>query len=364
MIDVELERRQGDFHLSVAFASRRGITALFGRSGAGKSSVVEMIAGLRRPDRGRVVVGDAVLLDSGRGVDLPPERRRVGYVFQEGRLFPHLTVQGNLRYGERLIAAKDRYAQFDKVVELLGIGGLLDRRPAKLSGGEKQRVAIGRALLASPRLLLMDEPLASLDGARKHEVLPFVQRLSREFAIPIVYVSHSIDEIIELADDLVVLDGGRVAAAGTLEQVLADYDLSPMTGRQDAGSVIGATVEDHRADVGLSRVAVGANHLDVPLLDLPRGAAVRVRIAAQEVALALDPPTRTSFQNILAGSVISVKAAASGQVDVHVDVGATLWSRVTKTAVEQLGLKPGDKVYALVKSTSIARSSIAERPGG
>jgi molybdate transport system ATP-binding protein len=361
MIDVALERRQGDFELSVQFASERGITALFGRSGAGKTSVVAMVAGLLRPDGGRIAIGGQVLFDSASGVDLPPERRRVGVVFQEGRLFPHLSVSANLRYGERLVARGERYASFDKVVDLLGIGHLLDRRPVSLSGGEKQRVAIGRALLTSPRLLLMDEPLASLDGARKNEVLPFIARLSREFLVPILYVSHAIEEIIELADDLVVLDAGKVIACGTLEQVLSDWDLSPITGRQDAGAVLLATVVRHLPEFAISRLAVGDNYLNVPLIGAAEGAKVRVRIGAQDVALALDRPSRISIQNVLAGTVLSLGLSDDGQVDVRVDVGGTLWTKVTQTAVNELGLKRGDKVFALVKSASIPRSNIALR---
>lgn len=365
-IELSLEKRQGNFQLEIAFRSEGGVTALFGRSGAGKSSLVAMAAGLSRPDRGRIAVSDTVLFDSQTGVNLPPERRRVGLVFQDGRLFPHLSVRGNLHYGERLVPAKERWASFDRVVDLLGIGHLLDRRPARLSGGEKQRVAIGRALLSSPRLLLMDEPLAALDGARKREVLPFIAMASREFSIPILYVSHSIEEILELADYLVVLEEGKALAAGELEEVLCDLDLSSITGRLDAGSILLATVMEHVPAYAVTRLRLGDNFLNVPLISAAPGSRVRVRIGAQDVALALEKPRRTSIQNILTGTVSSLSATADGQADVHVEVapngGGLLWTRITSIAAAELGLKRGDPIFAMVKSASIARTSVALHP--
>jgi molybdate transport system ATP-binding protein len=204
------------------------VTALFGRSGAGKTSVIDMVAGLVRPDQGRIAVNGSRLFDSALGIHLPVEKRRIGYVFQDGRLFPHLNVLSNLTYGMRLTPAAERFVTLEQVTELLGIGHLLQRRPARLSGGEKQRVAIGRALLTSPSLLLMDEPLASLDPPRKAEVLPFIERLGREFAVPILYVTHSMDEILALARDLVVLEGGRVLASGGVREVLSRPDIQAM----------------------------------------------------------------------------------------------------------------------------------------
>ena len=220
MLDVAVRRRQGDFVVNAMFRSEEaGVTALFGRSGAGKTSLINMVAGLARPDEGHIIVNDRCLFDSKRSIDLPPEKRRVGYIFQEGRLFPHLSVRSNLTYGMRLTPKAERYVDFEQVVHLLGIEHLIDRRPAKLSGGEKQRVSIGRALLTSPSILLMDEPLASLDVARKAEVLPFIARLSGRFSIPILYVSHSLEEVLNLADSMVVLDTGRAVAAGSIEEL-------------------------------------------------------------------------------------------------------------------------------------------------
>jgi molybdate transport system ATP-binding protein len=210
-LEVDVEHRQGDFRLAVAFAAPDGVTALFGPSGSGKTTLVNIIAGLIRPERGRVAVGGTVLVDRGRGVWLPPHRRRIGYVFQDGRLFPHLTVRQNLLYGRLFTPRAERAAGLDAVIELLGIGGLLQRRPASLSGGEKQRVAIGRALLADPRLLLMDEPLAGLDEARREEILPYLERLRDGARLPIVYVSHVAAEVERLASLVVRLEAGRLA---------------------------------------------------------------------------------------------------------------------------------------------------------
>ncbi len=225
-MEISITHKQGNFCISAFFrGAESGVTALYGPSGAGKTSVVNIVAGLMRPDAGRIAINGRCLFDSARRIDLPPERRRIGYVFQDGRLLPHLSVQANLVYGMHRTPAHRRFVELDQVVDLLGIGHLLKRRPAKLSGGEKQRVAIGRALLTSPALLLMDEPLASLDAARKAEVLPFILRMGREFAIPILYVSHAMDEIINLATYMVMMENGRVLASGDLQTLLSQPDL-------------------------------------------------------------------------------------------------------------------------------------------
>ncbi|MGH6960430.1 MAG: molybdenum ABC transporter ATP-binding protein, partial [Dongiaceae bacterium] len=239
MLEVDAAHQLGDFRLDVRMsAPTHGIVALFGKSGSGKTSLVNMLAGLMRPTRGRIALNGAVLFDSAAGIDLPPERRRLGYVFQEGRLFPHLDVRRNLLYGWHRAPAGERAVGLERIVELLGIGHLLHRRPTQLSGGEKQRVAIGRALLANPRLLLMDEPLASLDGPRKAEVLPFIERLRDELRLPVVYVSHDMAEIVRLADSVAVMSEGRVAAVGPIEDIMGRLDLRPLTGRYEAGAVL------------------------------------------------------------------------------------------------------------------------------
>ena len=239
MLDVRVEKKQGDLLMNMAFASgQAGVTALFGRSGAGKTSVINMVAGLLRPDRGHIVVNGRCLFDSEKGIDVSPEKRRIGCVFQDGRLFPHLSVRSNLTYGMRLTPPSERYVDFREVVELLGIERLLDRRPAKLSGGEKQRVAIGRALLTSPALLLMDEPLASLDASRKAEVLPFIARLSEKLSIPILYVTHAVEEIIALAGNVVFMECGRALAAGAVEEVMNRIEIASMRGTVGWGAAI------------------------------------------------------------------------------------------------------------------------------
>jgi molybdate transport system ATP-binding protein len=241
-IAVDIEHRLGAFLLDAQFEAGGGLIALFGRSGSGKTSVVDIVAGLVRPDRARVCVDGTVLIDTEKGIFVPRHRRRIGYVFQEGRLFPHLTVRQNLLYG-RWFAPRGKDGEaLERVVDLLGIGGLLERRPGRLSGGEKQRVAIGRALLADPRLLLMDEPLASLDEQRKTEILPYIERLRDESEVPIVYVSHSIPEVARLATTVVLMSDGKVAAAGPTPDIMQRLDLFPLTGRAEAGALVEAAV--------------------------------------------------------------------------------------------------------------------------
>ncbi|MCK8602796.1 molybdenum ABC transporter ATP-binding protein [Syntrophobacteraceae bacterium DRH4] len=221
VLDICVRKKQGDFTIHASFTLQGvGVTALFGRSGSGKTSIVNMVAGLMRPDEGRIIVNGHTLFDSAKGINVPPEKRRIGYVFQDDRLFPHLSVRANLTYGMPGRRSKNRCVAFEQAVAVLGVEQLLDRRPAKLSGGEKQRVAIGRALLTSPSILLMDEPLASLDGARKAELLPFIAQLSREFSIPILYVSHAVEEITVLADRIVLVDAGCAVRTARTEELM------------------------------------------------------------------------------------------------------------------------------------------------
>jgi molybdate transport system ATP-binding protein len=363
VIRVDVARRLGRFALEARFDSdSRGITALFGRSGAGKTSVVNMLAGLLRPDRGRIELDGCVLFDSAKGVDLPPERRRLGYVFQESRLFPHYSVRRNLEYGMRRLPHAERRVEFADVVAVLGIESLLERRPRQLSGGERQRVALGRALLASPRLLLMDEPLASLDLARKQEILPFIERLRDRFAIPIVYVTHAMDEIIRLADTLILIDDGRVAAVGPVEELTSRLDLRPLTGRYEAGSVIAAEVASHDA-FGLTSLRFSGGTFRVPRIDSPVGAGVRLRVRARDVSLALTRPEGVSELNVFAGRVAEIggsgEDSAGAQIDIRIDIGIPLWVLITRRALHDLELRVGSEVFALVKSTSIDRQSLS-----
>jgi molybdate transport system ATP-binding protein len=369
MIDVAIEKRLGAFSLDARFAAPdSGITALFGRSGAGKTSLVNALAGLIRPDRGRITVAGEPLFDSERGIDLPPEKRRLGYVFQEGRLFPHYSVRGNLLYGRKR-AGDGQGPGFDAVVALLGIADLLERRPADLSGGEKQRVAIGRALLASPRLLLMDEPLASLDGARKAEILPFIERLRDELHLPVFYVSHEMDEIIRLADLLVLVDQGKIAAMGEVEDLTSRLDLWPLTGRYEAGAVIRTTLRGHDTSYGLSELAFPGGRLRVTKLDLPLGTPVRVRIRARDVVIATERPAHLSIRNAFAGTVVEIQADRGPLVELKLDIGeperpVMLLARITLRAFQELQLAPGKPIFALVKTVSFDRHSFGRHAEG
>ena len=360
MLQVTVAKRLGSFEIDAEFScATDGIVALFGRSGAGKTSLVNMLAGLSRPDSGRIEIEGVTVFDSSRGLDLPPERRRIGYVFQEGRLFPHLTLRGNLTYGLRRAPAAERRIQLDQIVDLLGLEALLGRRPHDLSGGEKQRVALGRALLANPRLLLMDEPLAGLDQARKDEVLRFIERLRDELTIPIVYVSHAMPEIVRLADTMVLMSEGRVVAVGPRDELTSRRDLRPLTGRYEAGAVLEARVEGQDAAFDLTELSFAGGRLWVPRLDLPRGAELRLRIRARDVVLAHTRPEKTSILNALPCVVRDIRTEAGPQVDLRLDAGgAALWARITRRSLQELGLVPGSEVYALIKAGSIDRYSL------
>ncbi|HWD60517.1 MAG TPA: molybdenum ABC transporter ATP-binding protein [Stellaceae bacterium] len=365
MLSVAITHRLGQFTLDAAFEAGGGLTALFGRSGAGKTSLVNAIAGLIRPDRGRIAVDGMVLADTEAGIFVPAHRRRVGYVFQEGRLFPHFNVRQNLVYGRWFAPKEATGSEFDHIVGLLGIDRLLARRPANLSGGEKQRVAIGRALLARPRVLMMDEPLASLDEGRRTEILPYIERLRDEMRVPIVYVSHSIAEVTRLATTLVVLSDGRVAAIGPTAEIMGRIDLFPLTGRAEAGAILATRVAAHDRRFGLTTLQAAAGELRVPRLDLPVGAALRVRIRARDVMIALTPPENLSALNVLPGTVAEIAAGDGPIVQMRLDCGGeALVARLTRASVHRLGLVPGLKVHAVIKSIAFDQHTVAAgRPG-
>ena len=352
-IEVALRHRFAEQTLDIRFtAPSPGVTALFGRSGAGKSTTLMAIAGLLRPDACRIVIDGEILADSATGIWLPPERRRVGLVFQDARLFPHMSVANNLRYGLR--RAPPGAIGFDEVVDLLGIADFLARRPHTLSGGERQRVAIGRALLSQPRLLLLDEPLSGLDGARKAEILPFLARLKAALRLPMLYVSHAPDEVLRLADTLVLIKDGHVVGAGPVAEVAARGDL-PFSRRDDAGALLLGHVLGHEAARGLTRIDGGGATWLVPLLDRPVGAPCRIRIPAREVILAAKAPEAISVQNIVPGILRHIEAEGarhSALVEIGLPTGSLL-ARVTPDAIARLGLHEGGPVLALVKSTAI-----------
>ncbi len=360
MLEVALRHRFGreGFALDVGFAAAgSGVTALFGPSGCGKSTVLAAIAGLLRPQAGRVALQGAALLDTAQGVFVPPERRRCAVVFQDARLFPHLSVETNLRYGMRRAPPEAIGPGLEEVVALLGIGHLLGRRPGRLSGGERQRVALGRALLARPRLLLMDEPLASLDAGRRAEVLPFLARLRHAAGPPILYVTHALDEVDALADRLVLLQEGRVVADGTVEALSLRTDL-PLAGRRDAGALLPCTVLAHDAARGLTRLAFAGGELTVPLREEPPGTRARVRLRARDVAVATEAPRGLSTQNVLPALLAAIGEAPSPhEVFLRLRLGeAELLSRITRDSVARLGLAPGQAVWAVVKAVTFDRA--------
>lgn len=366
MLEVDIRHRLGGFELDARFATGGGLAALFGRSGAGKTSIVNAIAGLIRPDRGRIAIDGTTLLDTERRVFIPPHRRRVGYVFQEGRLFPHLNVRHNLMFGQwfapRRTAGPAASAGFDDVVALLGLERLLARRPGRLSGGEKQRVAIGRALLAQPRLLLMDEPLAALDMARRDEILPYLERLRDHGRVPIIYVSHAAGEVARLATTIVLIADGRVQAVGPVAEIMSRAGQYPLAGGFEAGAVLAVKIAAHDLRWSLSELEGGFGRLLVPRLGLPVGSRLRVRIRARDVILATERPRAVSALNVLTGTVAGLVPIDDGAVEVELRVGGErLLARITRRSQERLGLAPGRAAFALIKTVAIDRRSLGAR---
>ena len=354
-VEIDVRKTLGDFAVDARFRAGSGVTALFGKSGAGKTSIVQMVAGLLAPDAGRISVADEVLFDAARGIDVAPERRRVGCVFQDARLFPHMTVRRNLEFGARRSKRLGIFG-IDAVADVLGIERFLERRTHGLSGGERQRVAIGRALLSAPSLLLMDEPLASLDAERKHEIIPFIDRVRRRFAVPIVYVSHAVEEILRLADEMVLLESGSVAASGPVEDVLNRPRLARIVGDGDAGTVIPVEVSDPDDGYGIATLSFAGGAFRIVSSELCGGERLRIRVRARDVSLALVRPRNVSVLNVFEGRVAEIAGADRPQVDVSVRVGGILlWSRLTRRSLHDLSLAPGTKVYAMVKAVAIDR---------
>ncbi len=353
MLRVQLRKRRGDFSLEVDFhAPVPGVTALFGRSGCGKSTLISLIAGLLSPDSGHVQIGDEVLVDTTRDFELDARHRRIGVVFQDARLFPHLSVLGNLRYGAKR-QPRGGPVKHDDIVTMLGLGALLTRRPHELSGGEKQRVALGRALLAQPRLLLLDEPLASLDLARREEVLPYFEKLRDAFAIPIVYVSHQFDEVLRLATRVVLMDAGRVLADGELAAVSRHAALREIVGPDAVGAVMSGVVE-RVDDAGLMVVRVGDAELMVDEAAAV-GQRIQIQVLARDVIVASSQPAGLSVRNAVAARVVSVTPDVGRAVLVELDIGrtATLLARITSRASQELELSADKQVWALIKAVSL-----------
>jgi len=354
MIEVDVALARAGFTLAVDFTAGDGITALFGESGAGKSTVLHLVAGLVRPDRGRIAVNGTVFTDTEARIFVAPHRRRIGYVFQDALLFPHLNVRQNLLYGRWFTKAEATSISLDQVTDLLGIRPLLDRRPTTLSGGERQRVAIGRALLASPSILLMDEPLAALDIDRKREIIPYIQRLRDELKLPILYVSHAIEEVARLADRVILMSAGRVKSDGAPQQVLSPK-AGPGDDRFARVSILTAGKPDYDEKYQLTQVTHPAGRITLPGRLAPGPDPVRIVIRATDVTIALSKPRELSIRTALKGTVSTLSEPMGAVVMVEIELagGETLAAAVTRKAVDELGLGPGDQVYCLVKSVSI-----------
>ncbi|MEP2716516.1 molybdenum ABC transporter ATP-binding protein [Pseudophaeobacter sp.] len=363
MLSVALRQKLSEFSLEISFEAPPGVTVLFGGSGSGKTTVVNAVAGLNRPETGHVALNDRVLFDLDRGIWLPPHRRRIGYIFQEGRLFPHLTVQQNLLFGRWFAPKGAAREDLDRIVTMLGIAPLLSRQPGDLSGGEKQRVAIGRALLASPDLILADEPLAALDEARKEEILPYFERLRDEVKIPVLYVSHSAAEVARLATSVVVLQDGKVQRQGSAAEVLSDDRVMP-TGVRAAGALLEARLKRHHPD-GLSELEAGGLPLFLPQLRQNPGSLLRVRILAQDVILSRHKPEGLSALNILPGTVQHIRGGngPGAMVSLKTDAGRVL-ARITQRSAKALELEEGIHCYAVVKSVAIARGDVSGKIHG
>jgi molybdate transport system ATP-binding protein len=358
-LDIALRFRDFALKLSETIALT-GVTAIFGPSGCGKSTLLRVIAGLERGATGRVALSDEVWQDAVRFV--PPERRGLALVFQDARLFGHLSVAGNLQFAAKRAGSAPGFAA-DEVTRVLDLGPLLSRRPAQLSGGEKQRVAIGRALLSRPRLLMLDEPLSALDTARKAEILPYLERLRDEGRVPILYVSHAVSEVARLANDIIVLQAGSVILRGPLEQVLSDPAAVPLLGVRDAGAVLTGRVVGYDAGDGLTELALSAGRLILPGMLGPAGAVVRVRVPAQDVILSLTAPSGLSALNVLAVTVTAVVAGQGPGVAVGLTCGQDrLLARVTRRSAAVMGLHPGMALFAILKATAVGQHDIGGGP--
>lgn len=354
-VEVELRHSFGAFALDVAFKTGQGgVTALFGPSGAGKTSVINAIAGLFQPDKGRIVIGGRVVLDTKAGVFVPARERHAGYVFQDARLFPHMSVESNLRFGWRRAENPASAGEIARVVELLGLSHLLARSPRALSGGEKSRVALGRALLASPDILLLDEPLATLDAARRAEILPYLERLRDETRLPMFYVSHAVDEVARVADEIVVLRDGRSVEQGSVFDLLTrlDMDIAPV------GAVLDAKVQSHRLADGLTVVSFDGGQLVVSRIVRDIGNRVRVRVRAEDIMLAREEPRAISANNVLPARVTAIRQDDGPQAEVQLACGASrLVARITRASVARLSLAPDVPVFAIIKSVIVDSSN-------
>ena len=342
------------FHLDARLTiPKSGVTVLFGPSGSGKTTLLRCLAGLERSPSGFMQFGDALWQDEARGIFVPVHERSIGLVFQEPRLFPHLSVRSNLLYGFNRVPKPERRIYLNDVVEVLNIAHLLNRRPRFLSGGEGQRVAIGRALLTSPRLLLMDEPLASLDSQRKQEILPYIRRLQSKWGIPIIYISHSLEEILQLVDTMILLKEGRVVAHGPAKKVFSQLDLRGIMNSEILGAIFDTQVIQHEPEFGLTRVQFMDHQLHVPRQAVEVGQSIRLHVHSNDVSIVTSPPDiKTSVLNILEAQVMEIGPIdpTGYSVDIKLDVGQALVATITRKSLANLGIEPGQKVYAHIKA--------------
>lgn len=357
MIDVRLNIAYSGFSLDVDLnLPGRGVTALYGHSGSGKTTCLRCIAGLERAEHGFIQINDEVWQDSDNGIFVPPHKRALGYVFQEASLFPHLSVLANLQFGLKRIAKSQRRVDMAQATELLGIGHLLERHPQHLSGGERQRVGIARALLTSPKLLLMDEPLAALDSQRKNEILPYLQRLHDELDIPVLYVSHAQDEVARLADHLVLLSEGKALASGPIGETLARLDL-PMAMGDDAGVIIEGQVCAYDADYQLLSLQLPATEMSIRVTHAPMkvGQSLRCKVHARDISLTLQDSEFSSILNRLPVTVVSEQSADNAaHVLIRLDAGGTpLLARITRYSRDQLAVHPGQQLWAQIKAVAV-----------
>lgn len=362
MIELDFIKCFDDFELSIqAQIPSKGITAIFGRSGAGKTSLINAISGVVKPDSGRITLDEQCLFDSTKAIHKPIHKRKIGYVFQEARLFPHYKVLGNLLYGSQL-TKHDK--AFQEIVELLALSDLLQRHPLELSGGEKQRCAIARALLSQPDMLLMDEPLASLDLPRKQEIMPYLEKLANEVQCPILYVTHSLDEVLRLADHLMIIESGKVKTVDKLENLWRSHELLPWHGEGQQSSLILARLEKHHPSYALSCLKITENiHIWMSKLEQPIDKLLRLRIFASDISISLSRARDSSIRNILAAQIINVtfpNHENSSQVHLDLDLlehnqvtGVQLRAEITQWSFDELDLKVGQKVYAQIKSVSM-----------
>lgn len=356
-IKVNLSRDFGGFHLAIGLElPGQGVSILFGPSGCGKTSLLRGLAGLDPEMKGHVSVNGDIWLDTSKRQMVPTWRRSVGFVFQDAALFPHLRVRENLAYGMKRVRVQGEGPQYDLVMDLLDLGALLERYPERLSGGEVQRVAIARALLSQPKLLLMDEPLSSLDAPRKREFLPYLERLHQELRIPVIYVTHAPEEVMRLADFVVLMNEGRLDASGTLEEMLLRLARHPGFG-EESGTIISGILETHHPEDGISKVRFGGGELWVPLQARPEGSPVRCQILPSDVSLSIHPPVLSSVLNVLPVSVRSVsERGEGGQTFVTLDLkGTILFSSITRKSARDLNLHPGKSLHAQIKATSLSK---------